>query len=101
MILYSVTCLVDDSIHDEWFKWMKETHLPEVMATGKFNAHKMFKIDPHDEGDTGTSYNIQYYCESRAAYHDYATNHGPALKAKTVAKFGERILAFRTILEEV
>lgn len=101
MILYSVTCLVDDDIHDEWMAWMKEIHLPEVMATGKFISHQMFRIDPHHESDDGTSYNIQYTLENRDLYHDYAKNHGPALKAKTLEKFGDRVMAFRTILEAV
>ncbi len=101
MIVYSVTCLVDDSIHDEWLVWMSEEHLPEVMSTGKFISYEMFKIDPHDESDTGTSYNIQYKLENRSLLEDYSNNHGPALKAKTAAKYGERVLAFRTILEKV
>jgi hypothetical protein len=101
MILYNVTCLVEDSIREEWLKWMKEVHLPEVMATGKFVSHKMYKIDPHDPSDTGTSYSIQYLLNSREDYHDYAENHGPALKAKTLAKYGDSVMAFRTILEEV
>lgn len=101
MILYNVTCLVDDSIHDEWMVWMKEVHLPEVMATGKFVSHQMYRIDPHDEQDTGTSYSIQYLLNTRADYHEYVEVHGPALKAKTVAKYGDRVMAFRTILEQV
>lgn len=101
MIVYNVTCLVDNSVHDEWIDWMKSEHLPEVMATGKFVSYQMYRIDPHQDGDSGTSYSIQYRVETRELYHDYAENHGPALKAKTVAKFGDRIAAFRTILEEV
>jgi hypothetical protein len=101
MIVYSVTCLVEDSIKDEWMDWMKSVHLPEVMATGKFVSHQMFSIDPHDEQDTGTSFNIQYLLETRELLQDYSVNHGPALKAKTLAKYGERVIAFRTVLESV
>lgn len=101
MILYNVTCLVADEIHDDWMEWMKNEHLPEVMATGKFVSHKMYRIDPHSGEDTGTSYSIQYTLESRELYHDYAQNHGPALKEKTLRRFGDQVMAFRTILEEV
>jgi hypothetical protein len=101
MILYSVTCLIDDDIHDEWLTWMTDVHLPDVMATGKFLSNQMFRIDPHDATDTGISYNIQYTLETRTLLQDYSVNHGPALKAKTLAKFGERVLAFRTVLEAV
>jgi len=36
MIIYSVTVNIDDSVHDEWVTWMKEVHIPDVMATGYF-----------------------------------------------------------------
>ena len=101
MILYCVTCLVDDSIHDEWLDWMKNAHLPEVMATGKFISYKIYQIDPHQDKDSGTSYSIQYRLETRELLQDYSVNYGPALKAKTTAKFGEKVMAFRTVLEEV
>ncbi len=100
MILYNVTCLVDHSIHDEWLEWMRTIHLPEVMATGKFISHKIFKIDPHQE-DSGTSYSIQYTLETRELLKEYSENEGLVLKAKTAKKYGDRLIAFRTILEEV
>jgi hypothetical protein len=36
-----------------------------------------------------------------ADYEDYVKNYGPALKAKTIERYGEKVLAFRTILEKV
>jgi hypothetical protein len=36
MIVYNVTVKVNTEVHDEWFAWMKETHIPEVMKTGLF-----------------------------------------------------------------
>jgi len=101
MILYNVTCLVDDHIKEEWLSWMRSEHLPEVMATGKFISFRMFQIDPHDKDDTGTSYSIQYTAESRQDYLDYSENFGPALKSKTVKKYGDKVMAFRTIMEEL
>ena len=101
MIIYSVTCLVDDAVKEEWLSWMRNEHLPEVMATGKFLSHEMFEIDPHDVTDTGTSFNIQYRLNTREDLQDYSVNFGPALKEKTLAKYGERVIAFRTVLETI
>ena len=36
MIIYNVTINVENDTHDTWFKWMKETHIPDVMSTGMF-----------------------------------------------------------------
>lgn len=99
MIIYNVTCNVADEIHDEWVQWMKEVHLPEVMETGLFLEHKMMKILTEVEDNTGTNYAIQYLCQSMDDYTNYSTNFGPALKQKTLEKYGDKVMAFRTLME--
>lgn len=101
MILYNVTLNVDESIKDEWLTWMRETHLPEVMATGKFTSFAMYKIQNHNAADLSNNYSVQYHAGSVADYEDYLENFAPALKQKTIEKYGDKVLAFRTILEKV
>ena len=101
MILYNVTLNVDEAIKDEWLQWMKEIHLPEVMATGKFISYEMYKIQNHNAADTSNNYSVQYKANSMADYEEYVNKFGPALKQKTVQKYGDKVLAFRTILEKV
>jgi hypothetical protein len=101
MIIYNVTCNIPLSIEAEWVHWMKHEHIPEVIATEKFTGFKMLKLLTEVDGNEGVNYAIQYFCHSMDDYNDYADNHGPALKAKTYAKYGEQVLAFRTLLEEV
>ena len=60
MILYNVTVsLVDQSIHQDWLKWMKEIHIPEVMDTGYFLDNKICRLLVEDE----ITYAIQYACK--------------------------------------
>ena len=47
------------------------------------------------------NYAIQYYCHALEDFNDYVENYAPALKQKTFNKYGEKVLAFRTLLEEV
>lgn len=101
MIVYNVTCNVDDSVHQEWVKWMKEEHLPEVMETGMFIEHNMYKLMTRQYDEQGTTYCIQYTCNTYADYEKYSTEFGPALKQKTLEKFGDKVLAIRSIMEMV
>lgn len=41
MYIYNVTINIDESVHDEWFKWMKEKHIPDMLSTGKFSKAQM------------------------------------------------------------
>ena len=61
----------------------------------------MLKLLTNVEDNEGVNYAIQYYCHSIEDYNDYSENFGPALKAKSYAKYGDKVLAFRTLLEEV
>ncbi len=101
MILYNVTLNIDPTINDEWLIWMKETHLPEVMATGKFTSFEMYKIQNHYDDDTNLNYSVQYYANTLRDYEDYVTIFAPSLKQKTIEKYGDKIIAFRTILERI
>jgi hypothetical protein len=101
MIIYNVTCNIPEEIESEWVEWMKTVHIPEVMATQKFVDYKMLKLMTTVDGNEGVNYAIQYSCLKIEDYHSYAEEHGPTLKAKTTAKYGDSVLAFRTLLEEV
>jgi hypothetical protein len=99
MILYNVTAAVDDAVHDEWLEWIKNTHIPEVLATGRFIEHKIFKVLLNQ--DEGTSYSIQYFAETMAELQLYEALHAEALRQKHAARYGEKVLTFRTVLEEL
>lgn len=98
MLLYNVTVAVEPEVQEEWLQWMESVHLPEVMSTGKFERCRMFYIHPM-EPEQVPSYSIQYEAETMENYEDYIRNFGPELRQKTVEKYGEKVLAFRTLLE--
>ncbi len=101
MIIYNVTCNIPLAIEEEWVHWMKHTHIPEVIATEKFTGFKMLKLLTVVEDNEGVNYAIQYYCQNLEDYEDYIARFAPALREKTFLKFGDQVLAFRTLLEEV
>jgi hypothetical protein len=99
MILYNVTINIDEAVHDEWLRWMREEHIPEVMATGAFLEARMSRVLADDEG--GVTYAVQYASPDMDTYAHYRDNLAPALQARTQARFGGRFVAFRTLLEVV
>jgi hypothetical protein len=101
MILYNVTINVDDEFHDEWLLWMLNEHIPQVLATGMFHSHKMFKVLSRFPEETGTTYSIQYFLDNIERFETYKAEFAPALRQMTLDKFGERFTAFRTVLEEI
>jgi len=100
MIIYNVTINIDHSVHDEWLKWMKEIHIPEVMNTGMFTEHRILKVLA-DEDSGGVTYSIQYTCRSMDDYKKYESTFAPPLRAIYNEKYKNKFVAFRTLLETV
>lgn len=100
MFIYNVTVKVDLDIHNDWLNWMRLEHIPEVMATGRFNDHRMLRILEQDESD-GITYAVQYYARTIQDYFDYLENEAPALQKQTADRYGEKVVAFRTIMKVV
>jgi Domain of unknown function (DUF4286) len=100
MLIYNVTIKVDAAIAAPWLKWMKEEHIPQVLATGCFVRAQMVKLLETDETD-GPTYAVQYYAESRGQYDKYIATYADALRQSGVFMWGDRFAAFRTLMELV
>ena len=101
MIVYNVTIKVDLDVHDLWLRWMKEEHIPEVMQSGCFTECKILKLLTEAEDNDGVNYAIQYTAPNLGSYHQYRDEFAPALQAKTKAKYGDDVLAYRSLLEVI
>ncbi len=99
MILYNVTVNIDKEVEEEWLQWMKQTHIPNVLNTGMFVDHKIFRIMADEP--QGTSYSIQYFADSIEKLNRYQSEFAPALQAETMQNYGKHQVAFRTLLESV
>lgn len=99
MILYNVTVIIDEGIEKEWLNWMRNTHIPEVMATGKFVSNRLLKV--LESPNEGVTYCSQYIADSFENYDQYRQEFAPALQAAYPAEFENRFVAFRTIMEYV
>ena len=97
MIIYNVTVSVEKSIITDWLNWMQQVHIPEVMATGIFSKSQINRVMV--QGDSGDTYAIAYTCESMKDLHKYQVKFAPELQKKHVARYGEKAVAFRTLME--
>lgn len=101
MIIYNVTCNVETDIAEDWLHWMKTIHIPEVMQTGLFIEFKIARILNNQSGDIGVNYAIQYHANTLDDYETYREKHAPELQKKTFERYGEKMTAFRTLLEVI
>ncbi len=101
MILYNVTVTIDPQIEAEWVEWMKNVHIPEVMNTGCFEEHKFLRLVTERPDVDGNTYAIQYFATDGKQIDIYMEKHAPGLRQSHAEKYGNKMAAFRTLLEEV
>ena len=99
MIVYNVTVSIDPSIEKDWLRWMRESHIPDVMATGHFRDSKLCRVKGEEQG--GLTYAITYTALSQKDYDEYQKNHSPRLQREHSLRYEGRFAAFRTLLTVV
>jgi hypothetical protein len=100
MFIYNVTIKIDFSIHDEWVAWMKDIHIPEVLKSGCFEKAQFVRLMDIDESE-GPTYAAQYYAISKAQYNRYIDMYAPKLREASMNKWGNKFIAFRTLMEVI
>ena len=100
MIIYNVTIKVEHSIADAWLAWLKEEHIPDVIATKCFTYATILHLFETDDTE-GVTYAVQYHAESKALYNRYVEQFADAMRKKGADKWGNQFIAFRTVMKIV
>jgi len=100
MLIYNVTINIDESVHDEWLSWMRDKHVPDMLATGKFSHAKMVKVLV-EEDVGGVTYSVQYTTQNRQTLEAYYKEDADRLREDALKMFPNKFVAFRTELEVI
>ena len=100
MIIYNITSNVDESVHLEWLEWMQNVHISDAISTGKFLKARLLKVLIVEEMG-GVTYAVQFYANDRKTLDLYYENHAERLRKQTEAKFGDKVVCFRSELQVI
>jgi len=100
MFIYNVTVKVDWSIHSAWVQWMLHDHMPEMKDTGCFTGFKLLRLLETDEKE-GPTYAAQYFAASKSDYDRYIEDHSTLIRQKYFDKWGNRFIAFRSLMQVI
>jgi hypothetical protein len=70
-----------------------------VLSTGHFHGYRICRL--LDVEDEGVTYTIQYSSKSLDEYNKYKADHAPRMQHEVFKKFGEKFVAFRTLMEVI
>lgn len=99
-ILYNVTTKIIREAAEEWVAWMKNDHIPEMLATGCFFRAVILKLREAEDNE-GPTYAVQYFTSDETHYELYLEKFSTLLRGKVLARWGDKIVSFRSVLEVV
>lgn len=104
MFVYNITIKVDNAILEEWIKWQKDEHIPDIMSTNLFDPDsyrdKFFRLLDQDDTE-GQTFVFQYYTQVRRNYDQYIKKYASKFREKAVVKWGDAFFAFRSLMQSV
>jgi hypothetical protein len=99
MIIFNDTVIVDEAIHEKWLSWVKEVHIPAVMATGYFQSYQVLNVI--DSPNEGVTYCVQYYAENIENFNHFYNKHLHQLQAIHNQEFENQFVIFNTLMKTV
>jgi hypothetical protein len=99
-VIYNVTIKVAEPIATAWLNWLLEEHVPEVVATGCFQDARVVRLLEVDDSE-GPTYAIQYIAPDHEHYQRYIDEYAAVMRAKSFEKWGDRFIAFRSVMRVV
>lgn len=93
MIAYEVTVDVDEAVAERYIAYMKQRHIPQILATGCFAHAELDRA-------TATRFRQRYLAAGLADLERYLEDHAPALRADFAREFPAGVTLSREIWEE-
>jgi len=93
-MILNITFSVDKEVAEDWITWMKDKHIPGLVVKGFFSEARILKVLSHEDDQT-FSYAVQYFWGSMKNIEQYLADDD------IQKRYGERILAYPTLLEEI
>jgi hypothetical protein len=83
-----------------WLAWQMDEQIPAILKTGLFDSHQLFHLLDQDE-EEGPTFVIQFFTSHLERYEQYIIEFAPAIQQAAWDKWGDRFIAFRTLMERL
>jgi hypothetical protein len=90
MVIYEVTALVAPDLVQDYEHYMREEHIPAVLATGCFQRAAFARANSN-------RYRMRYEALGSQDLERYLAGHAPALREDFAARFPEGVTVSREV----
>jgi ribosomal protein S17 len=97
MFVFTVRVEVEKSHAEQWYKYMTQKHVLDVLDTDYFEKAEL-EIVLSDNDETSRFVSRYYFIEMEL-YERYLTRYAPKLRAEHNELFGDKVKVERTVSE--
>jgi hypothetical protein len=90
MVTYEITATVAPRLADEYERYMRERHVPDLLATGCFVGAALTRSTPG-------RYRIRYEAPDQTTLDRYLAEHAPRLRAHALERFPDGVELSREV----
>ena len=99
MIIYNITINISHEAEKEWLHYMKQTQIPEILATNLTMECRLFRLLTEIENE-GSTYTNQFTFRTMEDFLAFQTHYQADLVERHHKRFNGQYVSFRTLLEE-
>jgi hypothetical protein len=100
MYLYNITYNISEEVHEEWLRWMREIHIPEVVKEAQFSGAKLIQV-LIDEDMGGITYSVQYQMSDKNLLDNYIKDKSQKFNSEMNKLFLNHYVSFSTELRVI
>lgn len=100
MIVYNTTFHVANEIADDALFYLKKQYIPQAAISGFLQRPCLRKV-LHTATDEGISFAVQFHVKNMETLNHWIQTEGCRLQQALVDRFGDKVVGFSTLLEEI
>lgn len=97
MFIYNITMNVEAAVHNQWYAWVNESFIPEMLSTKKFSKAIVTEV-LHDQSQTGQTYSVQFFVPTETHLAAYKQHYAAKIEAK-ISLFNAQVVSFSSVLK--
>lgn len=100
MLIFNTTYKVSNQTIDTWKSWMRQEHIPFMLADKLFSKPQIAKIIGSEDVE-GTSFSVQFQIENMEKLSTWHQQNAVIFQNSFQKAFGTEVQFFSTVLEIV
>jgi hypothetical protein len=99
MLIFNETIIIEEAHYIEWLNWMKNVHIPAIMATGYFDSYRVLNVvDSPNEGVTSC---VQYHSANAENFNKFYEEHFNKFQTIHQQRYENKFVLYNTLMEVI